>query len=216
MHRAAYHFLKALHIPSLMKTKRMLRAEEESESDEEDGDEEEDDINVSTDIEASADDVEAMASTTVTDFEPGDVLGKLLALVNQVRMSSEGVRDYLLHACVVYQLKPLQLLLWVRTRWGSMSNCLESTLAIQKVSLCCNISILTSLFVSRLSITFVSLPMLMKICHPSKIRNGPTIDSLPLNGNSSNLFITVSRYVMLFYLTAPSDPVRKAGCKTAQ
>jgi len=147
MHRAAYHFLNALHIPSLMKTKRALRAGEESENGEEEEEEDDDDVDVSTDIEASADDVVAMALTTVTDFEPGDVLGKLLALVNQVRMSSEGVRDYLQHVCVVHQIKPLQLLLWVRTRWGSMSNCLESTLAIQKVSLSHNVSILTSLFV---------------------------------------------------------------------
>lgn len=41
-----------------------------------------DDFDTSTDIEASADDVVAMTSTTVTDFEPGGVLGKLLAYVN--------------------------------------------------------------------------------------------------------------------------------------
>ena len=93
-----------------------------------------DDIDVSTEIEASSDDVAAMASTTATDFEPGDVLGKLLAFVNQVRMSSEGVCAYLDHVCAVNQLKPIKLCLWVRTRWGSMSHCLESTLAIQKVS----------------------------------------------------------------------------------
>ncbi len=95
MHRAAYHFLNALHIPSLMKMKCALRAGEESENGEEEEEEDDNDVDVSTDIEALADDVMAMASTTVTDFEPGDVLGKLLALVNQVHMSSEGVCDYL-------------------------------------------------------------------------------------------------------------------------
>jgi hypothetical protein len=79
----------------------------------------EDNVDVCTDIEASSDDVEAMASTTVTDFEPGDVLGKLLAFINQVRVSSEGVRDHLDRACVVHQLKVIQLRLWVRSRWGS-------------------------------------------------------------------------------------------------
>ena len=49
-------------------------------------------------------------------------------------MSSEGVRVYLDHVCAVNQLNPIKLRLWIRTRWGSMSNCLESTLAIQKVS----------------------------------------------------------------------------------
>src|SRR6266542_161342 len=102
MHRAAYHFLNALHIPSLMKMKRAFRAgeeskngEEEEDDDDDDDDEDDEDVDVSTNIEALADDVMAMASTTVTDFEPGDVLGKLLTLVNQVHMSSEGVCDYL-------------------------------------------------------------------------------------------------------------------------
>ena len=108
-----------------MKAKRSLQAEDEDDND---------DIDMSTEIEASSDDVAAMASTTTTDFEPGDVLGKVLAFINQVRMSSEGVRVYLDHVCAVNQLNPIKLRLWIRTRWGSMSNCLESTLAIQKVS----------------------------------------------------------------------------------
>ena len=135
MHRAAYHFIKALSISLLTTTKRQLHAAELDHGGNGDKFEiqDNDDIDVSLEIEAAADDVEAMASTTLVNFEPGDILGKLLAFVNQVRMSSEGVRDYLKHACVVHQLKPMQLCLWVRTRWGSMSNCLESTLAIQKV-----------------------------------------------------------------------------------
>lgn len=144
MHRAAYHFIKTLHIPSVMKTNSTLREVEEDENNNEpedlyDGD----DIDISTEIEASSDDVAAMASTTATDFEPGDVLGKLLAFVNQVRMSSEGVRAYLEHVCAVNQLKPIKLRLWVRTRWGSMSHCLESTLAIQKVSSYDNMPVFT-------------------------------------------------------------------------
>jgi hypothetical protein len=137
MHHAAYHFLKALHIPSLTATKRKIhrtKGGEEVDADDADDDEgDSDDIDVSLEIEASADDVEAMLLTTIVDFEPGDVLGKLLSFVNQVRMSSEGVRDYLEHSCVVHKITPLQLRLWVRVRWGSMSHCLESKLAIQKV-----------------------------------------------------------------------------------
>ena len=144
MYRAAYHFIKTLHIPSVMKTNSTLREVEEDENNNEpedlyDGD----DIDISTEIEASSDDVAAMASTTATDFEPGDVLGKLLAFVNQVRMSSEGVRAYLEHVCADNQLKPIKLRLWVRTRWGSMSHCLESTLAIQKVSSYDNMPVFT-------------------------------------------------------------------------
>src|SRR6266498_5656264 len=60
MHRAAYHFLNALHIPSLMKMKCALRAGEESENGEEEEEEDDNDVDVSTDIEALADDVVAM------------------------------------------------------------------------------------------------------------------------------------------------------------
>jgi hypothetical protein len=35
-------------------------------------------------IDASADDRDAMMGTAVTNFDPGDTLGKLLAFVNQV------------------------------------------------------------------------------------------------------------------------------------
>ena len=143
MHRAAYHFIKALSIPLSMTTKsRLHTAEKGQDVDEEDINNIDnisdnihniDNIDVSFEIDAAADDVEAMGSTMIVNFDPGDVLGKLLAFVNQVHMSTEGVREYLKHACVVHQLKPMQLRLWVRTRWGSMSNCLELMLAIQKI-----------------------------------------------------------------------------------
>ena len=133
MHRTTYHFIKTLHIPSFTKKTRTLQAAEEENDDQPEADNEDDDIDMSNDIEASSNDVAAMASTALTDFEPGDVLGKVLAFVNQVRMSSEGVCAYLEHVCAVNQLKPTKLRLWVRTRWGSMRQCLESTLAIQKV-----------------------------------------------------------------------------------
>ena len=138
MHRAAYHFIKAFGVPSLTNSKRKLAkktpdAQETPEvevGNEDDGG----DIDVSLEIDATADDAEAMLDATVTSFDPGDTLGKLLAFVNQVRMSSEGVREYLARACVLQDIKPLELRLWVRTRWGSLSHCLEATLAVQKVS----------------------------------------------------------------------------------
>jgi len=165
MHRAAYHFIKALGIPALMKTKKTLQTraaknngdvededtqeedaqeedaqeeEEEEDAQEEDAQEEEEeedeaDIDVLMDLKASADDLEAMAATTVVDFDPGDMLGKILALVNQIRMLSDGVHEYLAHACAMSNLKAIELLLWVRSRWGSLSHCLESTLKVQKV-----------------------------------------------------------------------------------
>lgn len=140
MHRAAYHFIKAFGVPSLMNSKQNLKKktwtpdEDATEDATEAGDASgEGDIDVSMDIDASADDTDAMMGTSVTSYDPGDTLGKLLAFVNQVRMSSEGVREYLARACVLQNIKPIELRLWVRTRWGSLSHCLDSTLEVQKV-----------------------------------------------------------------------------------
>jgi len=44
----------------------------------------EEDIDVSMDIDASPDNVNDMIATTVVDLKPGNVIGKLLAFVNQV------------------------------------------------------------------------------------------------------------------------------------
>jgi hypothetical protein len=135
MHRAAYHFIKALGIPSISKKRTKARAKDDNDGDKVDDDQEEDgqvddnaDIDVSMDIEASADDPEAMETTTIVEFEPGDTLRKLLALVNQVRMSSEGVREYLARVCAMNSVKPIELRLWVRSCWGSLSDCLEVAL----------------------------------------------------------------------------------------
>ena len=91
------------------------------------------DVDDKADIDASADDTDAMNGTTVTTYDPGDTLGKLLDFVNQVQMSSEGVHEYLAHACVLQSIKPIKLRLWVWMRWGSLSHCLDSTLQVQKV-----------------------------------------------------------------------------------
>jgi hypothetical protein len=90
MHRAAFHFVKALGIPSLMKTKKALKSQgaedddHDMEAEDEDIEHDDADIDVSMELEASADNPEAMAATTIMDFDPGDTLGKILALVNQI------------------------------------------------------------------------------------------------------------------------------------
>ena len=77
-------------------------------------DDEDVDIDVSMAIEADADDPEAMAAITVVDYSPGDTLGKLMAFVNQLQMSSEITRDYLFHTCNMQNVKLIELLLWIR------------------------------------------------------------------------------------------------------
>jgi hypothetical protein len=152
MHRTAYHFIRELNVPLTRKgckskscTKDRAEAKDanvpKSENNEvDDNDAEGDlmgdddlDVNVSMDIDASADDTEAMMGIMIVNFDTGDTLGKLLAFINQVYMSSEGVHQYLTEMCVMHHIKPIELCLWVHTCWGSLSDCLKSALQIQKV-----------------------------------------------------------------------------------
>ncbi|KAI0808987.1 hypothetical protein BC629DRAFT_1437238 [Irpex lacteus] len=75
--------------------------------------------------------VTADLDTETVDFEANDVLGKLLALINQIRASPQA-RAYFEKTCLEEGLKPLQLLKWVRTRWGSMYDLLERAITLRK------------------------------------------------------------------------------------
>ena len=100
IHLMATHFIKALCIPSLSKTKNQI-----------------DDFNVdvSIDIEASTDDAEAIRMSTVTEFSAGDVIRKLMEFIAQLRQCSKGTRKYLEHLAVSYGCPPLEIKIWVRT-----------------------------------------------------------------------------------------------------
>ncbi|KIK78943.1 hypothetical protein PAXRUDRAFT_16598 [Paxillus rubicundulus Ve08.2h10] len=60
----------------------------------------------------------------VEEFEPGDLLGKVLALINQVRISPQA-QTYFETVCKEEGLTPLQLIKWIRTQWGSMYDLIE-------------------------------------------------------------------------------------------
>ena len=154
MNLAATHFIKALGIPTSSKSKHAIHGsrgkgkgkqvlegsdfEDDDSGDEGSGDdvdqydnEDEFDIEVSTEIEATSDDIEAMLGTTITDFEVGDVVGKVMAFVNQLRPASEPTRDFLKQLCHTNECSPRDLKLWVRTRWGSLSDCFEVVLSMR-------------------------------------------------------------------------------------
>ena len=155
-----------------------------ADNDTDEAEDDEADIDVSMEIDASADDADAMFATTVTDFDPSDALGKLLAFVNQVRMSSEGVREYLAHACVIQSIAPIELRLWVRSRWGSLSHCLESTLNVRKVCLLFTVLIIILTLCNRQSITSVSLLATTMNSPLLRISPGRTSALTRVNGNS--------------------------------
>ena len=143
----ASHFVSALGITSLNKMKKKLHSSNGhtkhtasettsgvSESEEVDEFAEEfDDVDMSMDTKASAEDTEAMQEALLTTFDAGDVVGKLMAFIAQLRSSSEVTREYLSQICTSLGYSPLEIKLWVRTRWGSLSDCFETVLTLQKV-----------------------------------------------------------------------------------
>ena len=87
------------------------------------------------------------------DFDPGDLLGKVLALINQAGLSviclnmmhlplssfiqvhtSPQVKTFFATMCHEEGLKPLELIKWVRTHCGSMYNLIDHILANRSVS----------------------------------------------------------------------------------
>jgi hypothetical protein len=84
-------------------------------------------------VEPSVDDVDALCEASLTNFNAGDVVGKLMALIAQLRACGEDTRDYLkklgkMQGCPEWEIK-----LWIRTRWGSLSDCFRVVLTLQKV-----------------------------------------------------------------------------------
>jgi len=92
--------------------------------------EDEFDIEVNMEIEATPYDVKAMLGTTITDFEAGDVVGKLMVFVYQLRALSEPTQDFLKQLCQNNDCKPWDLKLWVRSHWGSLSDCFNVVLSM--------------------------------------------------------------------------------------
>ncbi len=79
LHLAASHFAQALQIPSIMQTNANLQdlaAVFDNVLDL--------DIDDSEEIEVDEVDEAAVAAASITDFEPGDVVGKVLAFIAQV------------------------------------------------------------------------------------------------------------------------------------
>ena len=130
--------MSALNISSLWKSRKNIHGDNIDEDmgidDHQDLENEEDfDIDTNMEVEASGDDEDAIWEASITEFNAGDIVGKLMAFIAQLCSCSKGVQDYLTNlsisnGCVVWHIK-----LWVWTRWGSLSDCFWTVLAIQKV-----------------------------------------------------------------------------------
>jgi hypothetical protein len=85
----ACHFICALGILALNKTKKWLHVQSINDAEEEDVEMQDEydenfDIEVSMDVEATEDNGKAVLAALVTDFEAGDVVSKLMAFVAQI------------------------------------------------------------------------------------------------------------------------------------
>jgi len=192
----ACHFVTALNVPGIGRTKKKIHAPG-SESAQQDLNEFEEsfDVDISMEVEAFPDDAEAMHAAFDDTFEPGDVVGKLMAFIAQLRACSDDVREYLLQIATSLGCPSWEIKLWVRTRWGSLSDCFRTVLAIQKV---CSILLFRELSRDNLGRELtVSAALLMKkkTYHPSPMaRNGPTTCFLDRNGTSLGLHMIAWRY----------------------
>lgn len=129
----ACHFIKALNIPSHLQAKQKIADEADDGFD----------VAMNMDIEASPDDSEALQEASLTDFEAGEVVGKLMAFVAQLWLCGEDTRDYLKmlaasHGCPSWEIK-----LWIRTHWGSLSDCFRVVLTQQKVCIIMMLNVVT-------------------------------------------------------------------------
>jgi len=123
----ATHFVAALDIPALQKTKQKIHTPSHDEYNEEFN------VETSTEVEASSEDVAALQAAMVTDFTAGDVVSKLMAFIAQLRLCGEDKRDYLKQLAAAQGCPLWDIKLWVHTRWGSFSDCFHVVLALQKV-----------------------------------------------------------------------------------
>ena len=81
MHLAACHFVHALGIPAIFNARQHAQQGGEDKNDEDD---EEFDVDTRMEVEASEDDPNAIRELSITDFNAGDVVGKLMAFVSQL------------------------------------------------------------------------------------------------------------------------------------
>ena len=135
MHLIASHFVTALRIPGLGKAKQALQDTSAHANDDTLVGIEDFDVDINSAVEASPEDAEAILEASITDFTVGDAIGKLMAFINQLRLCGEDVRDYLKHLSVSNEEPAWEIKMWIQMRWGSLSDCFYTVLAMQKVDL---------------------------------------------------------------------------------
>ncbi|KAF5371781.1 hypothetical protein D9758_003569 [Tetrapyrgos nigripes] len=111
------HFVQALQIPSIMAIGRGLH-----------------DFEVETLLDdLDDDDDEAVEQAMSMEWTPGDIVGKILAFIAQLHQC-DAAMDYLEVLCLKHISKPLLMITWVQTCWGSLVMCFKHMIVIREVS----------------------------------------------------------------------------------
>lgn len=108
IHLMASHFVLALNTPRLRVSWKHIHGTT---------DDIEDNFNIDTsmEVEASWDDKDMMHEASITNFDAGNDVGKLIAFVAQLHLCSESTQDYLMelsvsNGCITWHIK-----LWICT-----------------------------------------------------------------------------------------------------
>jgi hypothetical protein len=95
------------------------------------------DLDIDTDYmgdDTSEEDTAAARAAAEVDYDPGDTIGKLLALINQMRACYGTIEDFFIGLCQANGIVPTpELKLWIRTQWGSLYECFRTAITLQKV-----------------------------------------------------------------------------------
>ncbi|KAH9977016.1 hypothetical protein BGW80DRAFT_1249827 [Lactifluus volemus] len=122
IHLMACHFISALNVPGLAWTKTKIHGSAAGGLGDEPDFEDPFDVDTSLDVDASPEDAEAMLAASVTTFDAGDV----------IRSCNDDTREYLAQIAMSLGCPRLEIKLWVRTRWGSLSDCFQTVITMQK------------------------------------------------------------------------------------
>lgn len=76
----------------------------------------------------------ADAQEIAEEFVAGDVIGKVIAMVHQIRASPQA-REFLRKMLLEEGIKEAELLNWVRTRWASLYHCIVRVIDMRQVSM---------------------------------------------------------------------------------
>ena len=148
-------------------------------------------VEMCMEAEASPTEADAILKAYSTDFVVGDTVGKLMAFILQIQASSEVTRVYLCELCQSNNCPTWEIKLWIRTHWGSLSDCFCVVLGVQRVCAFVHFPILLLIFICRLLIYSVFLLMKMKTSHPWRTAKiGATLSLLEWNGSLSSRLTT--------------------------